>query len=932
MRTGTWDWWGVVGLGLAGLASAQGCEAREEQAASLASKAQSLAVQYSAEFDVESQPQPSARVQHPLVEPGPVIGCGLQRCLSVYVLRGYSAGQGLERSETVGVWLDLQGNRIGSDVVVFPKPSADMPFALNPQWVAAQGDGFLVAETGGFSGPPLVYRVSASGAVALLASYPFIDQSRPLCVTDDRIVMAAGNDTVQVFDSAIKAVGEPISAPMSNGVVGNGICLAFRPGAAVRIRLSDGVALDSPAIVPTRYSSALQASAGYKSGNFVLAWSEGNDIVSLRIREADGAVLDPDDTFNQRMGARVVWQGTGGALWVKVVDWGSYLFAAWAMSTTNGDVLGVRLDAATGARVAGSVSAYESKVSDAASGYPPRLTNTGGLLVADSDIRSVSVVDGSPPKFSVGPAQQLSFTTPRRAWPSVAASASRYLVAFNAGESILATRVDPTSGEHMDDPALSLGTGKFAAAASNGTDFLVTWIDGTQMRRRWVRADGTLGEPLTPLDIETLFPINPRLVCNGEHFVYAWMEDTATTLRFVRLDASGALLDASPHLLGDSVGSIAVTADTSPSPDRRSFLLAYTGTSGLRARLLRAQTGVLAEPELVLGSSGPWNGRVFAGSDGSTLALAFIIPNSTVSRWIVDAVQVGFSNSGFYDTGTAPETTQFWHDGRNYLLLGMAHMRPVNVRRFESTLAPLDSDDAASGQELFSLQGPASLTRLSAASIGAGRSLLAYHQLDALRLGDAIKIRLLTNDGVKAPVSSGGAPGNGGSASISGGTNAGGTGAASGGTTGSGAGSTNGGGENEAGATAGGAAAAAGGATGGTNDAGASNAGAAGAAGGATGGTKDAGASTGGSGDGSKATSGGAQGQGGRTNLQGGTLGSGGTASPSNAGGSSNPSFKGGGGCNCNLRPRHDRTRFDALALVALSLVAARRRKRARAN
>jgi hypothetical protein len=438
-------------------------------------------------------------------------------------------------------------------------------------------------------------------------------------------------------------------------------------------------------------------------------------------------------------------------------------------------------------RVSGTATTYESAVGSELVGYPIYLTPTSGLLAWGLLGRPVSIADGSPPVFTPGDSAPLGYQLPSRKHPTVAATANQFVVAWDADDQVRATRVDAT-GAYLDAPSLQLGAGTHAAAAAAGANgYLVTWLDGTDLRRRFIKSDGTLGESLAPLDIAAgVQPHSTKLVFDGDRFVFSWL--SATVLRAIRLGGNAEPLDAAPLTLANQVNYYDVTADTAPAPDRRSFAFSYRLVFGdENARLLRSQSGVLVQPELTLGTPPSGDGSLAAAaSNGTQIALGFWSSSqNSLARGFLDSVGVTFAPSTYKDVGFV-RTGKLWFDGNSYMLLeSKAADGSLGFRRFEPTLAPVDSAKAGSGYLIEPVYDGYAFAEVAAASNGAGKSLVAYPQLDPARLGGTIKVRLINNDGLPDPNASGGAGGDGlGGAPDSGGTGGinGGTGGINGGT------------------------------------------------------------------------------------------------------------------------------------------------------
>jgi hypothetical protein len=507
-----------------------------------------------------------------------------------------------------------------------------------------------------------------------------------------------------------------------------------------------------------------------------------------------------------------------------------------------------------------------------------------------------------------------------------------------------------------DSTPLVVGTGTNPAVAAGQSGYLLTWIDGENLRRRWLQADGTLGPLLPPVDIDAskTNPAITRLVFDGDRFVFGWHD--ANRVRALRLDSSGAPLDAAPLNIAIGVDRFDVTADTTPAANRRTFAFSYRYVFGDdKARLLRSQSGVLVEPELILGTPAQLDQSLSAAaSDGTKIVMSFFPKSgSTIARGFLDPVAISFEPSTFKDTGNAM-TGKLWFDGNSYLLLeSNTSAGSLGVRRFHPTLAPVDSPKAGSGYVLESAYPPYAFWHVAAASNKAGTSLVAYPQLDTARLGGSIKLRLINNDGLKDPDASGGAGGagaggeDGGVAGSvgTGGTNAG-TGGASAGTGGAsaGTGGTNAGTGGTSAGTGGTSAGTGGGDSGGGVSAGgdATSEGGTPQSGGTEGqaGTQpSAGSSSGGNGQGGDDAQSGAPSTGGKPAGTSGAAQGGASAGRPQAGSSGSDSIAGtndpstSDGCGCRVvAPSNHGVHWSGTALALFGLTLARIRKRRRAR
>jgi hypothetical protein len=756
-------------VGLLGLAVWGGC-GTATKTETHGSSSQALAPDLSAPFDVE--PDPSADAKEAW---GNVVACGPDQCLSAYGV-AQDLGEYTGGAAVVALRLDRNGKWHHTAPINLP--------SLVANWVVPQGKDFLIGST--LQTGSAVHRVFPDGTLKLVAEGAQWT-NRPLCVTDDRAVFWDGS-TVSMYAADFSPVGSAVTIAAADGVVGSTTCLAYSTAAAVRLRLSDGAALDSPLLAPTKYPFHWRLSGGYEAGNFVLFFQNDEGLYSFRLRESDGFLYNPDDTFNQKHGGQLIAStSTVSTGEIQTFDWGNQLFVTWWQVINNLNVIvGARVNPTTGLRVSGPTSTYESAVGSELVGYPIYLTPSSGLLAWGLLGRPVSVADGSPPVFTPGDSTPLGYALPSRKHPTVAATPTQFAVAWDAEDQVRATRVDAT-GAYLDAPSLVLGAGTHAAAAAAGANgYLVTWLDGTKLQRRFVKSDGTLGESLTPLNIEAgVQPHTTKLVFDGDRFVFSWL--SATVLKAIRLGANGEPLDATPLTLATQVNYYDVTADTAPAPDRRSFAFSYRLVFGEeKARLLRSQSGVLVQPELTLGTPPSGDGSLAAAaSDGTQIALSFWSSSqNSMARGNLDSVGVAFTPSTFKDVGSV-RTGKLWFDGKSYMQLeSKTAAGSLGFRRFEPTLAPVDSAKAGSGYLIEPVYNGYAFAEVAAASNGAGKSLVAYPQLDPARLGGTIKVRLIDNDGLKDPNASGGTGGAGGAGGdgLGGAADSGGTGGLNGGT------------------------------------------------------------------------------------------------------------------------------------------------------
>jgi MYXO-CTERM domain-containing protein len=297
----------------------------------------------------------------------------------------------------------------------------------------------------------------------------------------------------------------------------------------------------------------------------------------------------------------------------------------------------------------------------------------------------------------------------------------------------------------------------------------------------------------------TTFVGPPAIASDGLRYLIAWHDDGQIRTR--RMAASdGALLDPFVMSAGwvQTTGRVAVTADTAPVADNRTFLVVWSAdTTLLHGRLVRAKLGSMITPEIKLAHSAD-HVEPAATSDGSTF---FVVWRSGYANYMgniygtrVDPLSGAMldnvsPNGGRLLVGSGPFGQQAhpsvaWDD-KNYLIVwrdvraGIENRADVYGSRVQSDGLPLDAP-ASTGfliaNDMLAVNGG---NYPVVASSGGGQSLVAYQRaiFDADEFGSRLRARVIDNDGtVSVPDAGvGGSSGAGGGGGIGGAGGSGGT-------------------------------------------------------------------------------------------------------------------------------------------------------------
>ncbi|MHA7630440.1 Ig-like domain-containing protein [Corallococcus sp. M7] len=429
----------------------------------------------------------------------------------------------------------------------------------------------------------------------------------------------------------------------SNGTV---YFVAWSSSSGLRgTRVSSTGAIQDPAGLPLATSPREPNNAAVASNgtDFLVVWEDARyngvgGIHGVRVSSA-GTVLDPQGLV-LASGSRTQWepsvasngtdylvvwrddsspQGGDNLFGTRVTGTGTVLDApAFAVSTANGDQSMPAVgsdgadylvvwsdnrsgsDALFGARVTQTGTVLEGDGQFLARGSsfdtePAVAFNGTDYLVAwglDSDIHGMRVTRGGA-VLDAG-SVVLSTSASTQTAPAVASNGTDYLVVWSdsghGGGSIVGVRVNAL-GEVLDPSGLvfAMGAdrwfGTSTAVASNGTDYLVVWREGSDAALYGTRLTSA-GEVLHPSGIRlspsTLsYASEPRLASNGTDYLLvfnAWTDEfTVSFLAAARISGTGELLDDPVLRITDSARTSTPHAVASNGKD---YFVAWTQSNG----------------------------------------------------------------------------------------------------------------------------------------------------------------------------------------------------------------------------------------------------------------------------------------------------------------------------------------------------------------
>ncbi|MGK4007182.1 hypothetical protein WMF31_31460 [Sorangium sp. So ce1036] len=858
-----------------------GCGTERQQPTAEAAAA--LEVRVSGPFDAEPYPTDF----YP-VPPGTFkLACGSHRCLAVHKLSSSSSTVLATRVDGTGALVDTPRIRLGVAELVLG--------------VLARDDEFLVVTARDRPDPDVRYhRIRGSDGRVLEDPTPRLPAVPPAHMATTGasylfLVPTAGSEReARLYDAELNPVGDPVILPSSLArslTPGAGQYLVAGYGQALRISEATGAALDPAPIEFSRYNGSDSPLGVYKDGVYQLVWADQSAVYGSRIDAATGEPLDPDDTFNELSGVKVIRRlehRLTGKFDVTII--GGDVVASWGEDLS--EVHAQRIDLTTGLPI-GSRPTLLAYIPQTLYNYPTLDFQTLGDSVSSSTTRPSCARARAPPMS----ASRRSART--GTWLSGAAPAMRRRSPRTAmATSWCSSGARPRTGRRRrswrrasirrpartSTPPLAIGVGWTPTVSSDGSSYLVMWSSsdarGTSSHARQVRADGTLGAEKRWLVFDSGQTFKTQVTWSGSYYGVAWGS------RHGRLDNDGDLVAPDPLPAGESAirgfgvrwhrevsnSRPRVVADYALPPERRTFL--YVGEAEASGRItpdvvavrVRSRTGALLGGTLIAEK----HATPFAASDGTRLAvISRDLDTGDCEGVFVDA-ESGLPVAGTEKVlvrGAADRAvSEFFFDGEAFCVVlyqGEDSGSSLRLRRFDRALDPVKGDVADGARVTFSASRG---WDFGVASSGNARGLLAYSRSDVDRLGTAIRLSFLAADGSmppEPPVSGaggaggsgghGGAGGSGGAAGASGSGGAagsGGAGAAGGGGAGAAGSGGTGAGEGGAGAAGGGGADAgeggAGAGGGGGADAGEGGAGAAGGGGAGAAGGGGAGAAGGG--------------------------------------------------------------------------------------
>lgn len=139
--------------------------------------------------------------------------------------------------------------------------------------------------------------------------------------------------------------------------------------------------------------------------------------------------------------------------------------------------------------------------------------------------------------------------------PAMASNGSEFLLVWSDGSDLRGTRIDATGNQLDPNLVISNATGvqEMPQVASNGTDFLVTWTDGRNADKdiyaARVTAAGVVADPNGIVVYSGAHPQDwPRVASNGTDYLVTWetnLDGTNLDVYGQRITAAGATLDGS---------------------------------------------------------------------------------------------------------------------------------------------------------------------------------------------------------------------------------------------------------------------------------------------------------------------------------------------------------------------------------------------------
>lgn len=672
-----------------------------------------------------------------------------------------------------------------SDVHLYmaPGPGTERPIDLGPfpftnllgslLVLPRANDEFLILGMlqGGSALVPFAHRIRGSDGKDMGSVPEAFELSSKLDLHDngDSILAIDRDDAgyrAQVFDASTfepRGASGPIAYTVPDNwgpppvvVAGGDSFLIVWKGNAQRVDTATGAVLDATPLKPSKFSSGPTAGA-YRDGVFYLSWVELRGVVLSRIRESDGASLDPDDDFNEISGAELVCTGACASYArlepMSVSALGDDIVVTWSTEPSSGhfSTQAALVDPSTGSRASAAATDPATTLLETGTdrGEPRGFVfHSSGAVVLEDNYANYLSLDLAPLEATVEDAILLARGRMIPGAPSVARASGTYLVAWKDGwAQIQAARVND-AGQLIEPPFpvdtfvdVFAGAPSFTVVSSSGTDFLVAWTDGYYINRRIVHPNGDMEAPIGFVPQVSSIPRNVQLVSNGDYFFLTYENERSVYGLRLALDGTAV---GDPVYLGQGYNHVTL-ADWTPPSDGRTFVVVLSDGT---VRRLRSQSGsLLSATSGVCATSGASDGERLFAVCGPTGSLLDPITGTKTSGSDVVLDMVSASTA---------HTNTVWHDGRSFNVL---FDRPYEdfdshftLRRFDETLTALDADVGGYGHFVSTVDY---YNHAAAAAGENGSSLLVYQTYDHGLFGAVLKARIVENDGLVAPPSDG---------------------------------------------------------------------------------------------------------------------------------------------------------------------------------
>jgi hypothetical protein len=472
------------------------------------------------------------------------------------------------------------------------------------------------------------YFVRVSTAGTLIDTTP-----RVINTTTSGIVQILGNADRYVFlhtdyvdgGSVLRAMrvenGQAIDAPgpilgtgaSSHAVLaGNQLGVAIGPNSFIRLDLGSGTVLDSTPVAYAKYAEGGPAAVAFDGTNYVLIWPFGSKSYAARVRASDGVLLDPPDDFNGVTGGHVV--GGYGVLPRAFFD-GTNVLAFWR---SGSGLVGARVtSAATRAdgrpdldfefRLADALGDAYTFDADFRAGFGVVVSADVDSFTAKRGVESLRIQGSAGAVPTVSAPTAVSYYGPNHDVSASVSNGRDFLAVYRDYRlgHVYAKVVDGATG--AAGPAIPIGIfaggvlegGERIGIAWSGKNYVVVWRDDNYVYMSVLACDGTVVKS----NVRVATGHYPNVACNDTTCAIVWRNivGSNSVVSAVRVrPADGSLVDATPVPLGSAdvfIGTPAVTADLTPAPALRTFLVGWPTTTGWVSARFRSDTG--AVPPLV---------------------------------------------------------------------------------------------------------------------------------------------------------------------------------------------------------------------------------------------------------------------------------------------------------------------------------------------